>query len=534
MYKESLKIFNILVRLRYALLWANARKSVGNTIAFILFFAIGIGAGIFFFLIFSGVGMFAGRVNTASPIKLEELFLVILTQVFFSAVGLCFLLGFGHRDAFSEQSLRRYPLNSVERFIARHLTGLLDPPWTLSGVMVLGLSLGYCLLGPGNILVGLPVALCFIALCYIYVMLGYAFIAELMKKRSTAFITMSLGLILFIAATAMGPHLLITRPGIILDYDKILRFTPAGLSASVITGNNFSEVSMNALLLLAWIVVGIFLLMKIEKRSKRSQSQEQGKIVWNDIYDRAGNLLSLDCGPVASKTLRYHLRCNLMLFSLLTSPLFIPLMKFIHSGNLPVKSPLSLSIGMLTLVAGSAAMAITLNLFCFDDAGIKRYLLWPKSFKDIVSAAVSASVILRLSTVLASLLVWAMLYPNLSSSIKADIMIAGISVATVLIFNSLGIWTSIFFPKPLLFDSMWNNKLSAATTILYTLSILIPFSMFTIMAANKSQAFVLGFWWVSLIAIFLSIGIYLLSLKFAGEFLKSRKEILINAIASSK
>src|SRR5262249_49506660 len=126
-----------LVQLRYKLLWARTRSRSGRIALFLtgylllaLLIAVLAAGGV-------GAGIVAVRAGKAMQVAQA-----VLSGIFFQAILSTNLVGFGMSAVFSETELRRYPLTAVDRRLARHITGILDPFWFLFLALELGLAIG--------------------------------------------------------------------------------------------------------------------------------------------------------------------------------------------------------------------------------------------------------------------------------------------------------------------------------------------------------------------------------------------------------
>src|SRR5215471_11356680 len=149
MREDFFKHLWILTRLRYRLIWAQARTSNGGILLLLSLYLLG--GSIALLMAFGGLG--SAMVDT----DLEQrgrVARVILATLFVNGIGLSLMLGLGTQESFSDESLRRYPLRARERFLVRHLIGLLDPIWALMAFGALGLAIGFSWFGSGRLIVG--------------------------------------------------------------------------------------------------------------------------------------------------------------------------------------------------------------------------------------------------------------------------------------------------------------------------------------------------------------------------------------------
>lgn len=141
-----------LLRIRYLLLWAQVRSNPGN----VAFFVVAWLAALVLLLVLAAGGISAASM-AASVGRLRQTADLALTAVFVSALVGSLALGAGVNDALSDLSMRRYPISSRQRAIARHLLALLEPTWLLVVVAEAGLAIGFCLAAASPVVVALVI-----------------------------------------------------------------------------------------------------------------------------------------------------------------------------------------------------------------------------------------------------------------------------------------------------------------------------------------------------------------------------------------
>ena len=110
----------------------------------------------------------------------------MLTALFLEAVLAANILGFGMNAIFSDTELRRYPLTALDRRLARHLTGIVDPFWFLFLALELGLAVGLYVLGAGSFWFGLIAVLLLFVSNYLLARVVGLFIDRLMQRKGGA------------------------------------------------------------------------------------------------------------------------------------------------------------------------------------------------------------------------------------------------------------------------------------------------------------------------------------------------------------
>ncbi len=517
-----------LVKLRYKLIWAHARTSSGKIA--LLFFLYMLGALLALLFSISGFGVALGMIEKGEG---ESIARWTLSTLFANGIGLSLLFGLGPRNAFSEESLRRYPLNSQERFAVRHLIGLLDPIWLILVAGAFGLALGFWWMGAGSIFTGIPAAFLFIVANYLATAVLLSIIGMLMQTRTgSALLGAAVILLVSFGPLVISSLIAARNFGILRVFDYILLVIPPGAAAAVLAGDSVLTVIGGAFWLIVWCGSLLLALAKLESRPKITQTAVAGSITWNDFCDQFGHLLGNKYGPLLSKSLRYHLRCNLIRFSLITAPLIVLMGNFLVPGRGQGRFFL-ISLSMLFIMSSATGAALMLNLFGYDDAGIRRYAVLPISFADALRAGSLASLMLRAVTVFVALALWLMFYARKSVSWKMIVMMLCIALASLFLFNAFGLWTSIFSPKRSNFNAMWNSRLSFGGNVVVIGGVVIPLWTAMAIADLVGTSTFLRFWWMPSLILIFCVGFYAFSLLFIKRPVEKRRERLINLIAGA-
>jgi hypothetical protein len=520
--------FWILVRLRYRLIWAQARTSNGRMALLFALYALG-GFTVLFFSL-GGLGMALGAIEVGEG---ESIARWTLTTLFVNGIGLSFLFGLGTRAAFSEESLRHYPLSSQERFTVRHAIGLLDPIWLTGVAGAFGLAVGLAWAGLGSIVTGLPAVIIFILVNYLATAILLELAGIMVETRAgTALFSALVILLVSFGPLAIAPLITAHRFDIWLAFDQFLRATPPGAAAAMMSGDGSRTILGGAGLLLFWCGVLVYILMRLEMRPRGSKSAVSGIFIRSDFIDQIGKLMSGRYGPLVSKSLRYHLRSNLIRFSLITSPIIVLMGKYLLPWGWQEKSFL-ISLSIFFIISSATGAALMFNLFGYDDAGIRRYAVLPISFADALRAGSLASLLLRAITVFVAFGLWSIFYAGESLTGEMIVMISSMALASLFLFNALGIWTSVLSPRRLNFDAMWNSRLSFGANVVVIIGISLPLGGMVFFVDRIDHAVLTGYWWVSPLILIFCLSFYILSLVAMDGPVKSRRERLINLIAGA-
>lgn len=528
--REFVRQCRALIGLRYRLIWAQARTSQGRIALLLALYLLGAMTALL--LAMGGLGAAVAAINLGQG---EAISRWMLTSLYANGFGLSLLFGFGARAAFTESALRRYPMRVEQRFAVRHGIGLFDPVWLILVAGALGLVAGLVWLKAGALLPGLLAAALFILASYLTTAVLLSIINRMMQTRTG---TALLGGVL-IAVFSLGPMVIAslgheTQKRIWEAADAGLRWLPPGVAAGVMVGDDWLAVPAKVSLLIIWCLWLGYLLQWIERRPVKVDSAATGPVVWGNVWDdyteQVSRLFGHRYGPLVDKSLRYHLRCNLIRYSLITSPLLVIAIRFFEtsqrSGGFVFNSALIFYV--LSCATGAAMM---LNLLGFDGAGIRRYAVMPAPMGDGLRAGSLASLLLRVAAVFAAFLFWLILFWKEPKSWRMMMVLFGVALTGILLFNAIGLWVSIFSAKAAEYDSMWNNRLSFGANAVVLVGILLPFYAGIALVGKFGYGILLRYWWAMGVAAAISGGIYALSFLYLDRALKLQSEALIKRVA---
>jgi hypothetical protein len=520
-----------LVRLRYRLIWAHARTGNGKIALLFALYLLGLSlAGLF---ALSGVGTAVADDEFGQKGFLARW---MLTGFFINGIGMSLLFGVSSREAFSEESLRRYPLDRHDRFWVRQIIGLLDPVWLILGMGAIGVAIGMAVFAKGSLLLGLPGALLFITANYLTTSVLLAVIGLVMQtRRGSALLGVLVLLMISFGPLAISLFAVSRGKSLWLALDRYLKFTPPGAATLMMIGDTAPIVFGSALLLAAWCALLVLALRRLEAYRPADDFVGGGKIEWNDYYDQIAGLFGRGLAPYIAKALRYHLRCNIIRFSLITSPLLVLFGKFMMPGR-SRRGELIITFALFFITSSATGAAMMLNLFGYDGAGIRRYAVLPSRMVRALQAGSIASLLLRGVMMLFAFLVWVVLsaYAGSALNLRMMLLVLSIVAASLFLFNALGLWTSVLSPKVADFDAMWNNRLSFGANVVMVGGVVVPYVIAIVLSEKIDPETMFRFWWLPALLMIASVAFYLFSLRAVERTLRGRRERLINLIAGAK
>jgi len=287
-----------------------------------------------------------------------------------------------------------------------------------------------------------------------------------------------------------------------------------------------------AFILLVWCAFFVSLLKWVDQRRLTRQVKARAEIDWDNQYDRIGKFFGANYGPLISKSLRYHLRCNSIRFGLVTSPLIIFMGKILLPGH-PDEQFFIISLGLFFMMNSANGGILLLDLFGFDNAGIRRYPVLPIRFADVLRAGSIASLIVRATVFLIALLPWLFFNRQHTITWRMLFMLLSVALTSLFLYNALGLWTSIYSPRRMNFDATWNNRLSTGVTLLVTCGICIPLIGIIFFGRMINPSVVPDFWWLTMSMLLLSAGFFAFTFWAIERPANGRRELLINVIAGA-
>lgn len=510
-----------LLGLRYRLLWATARTRTGRIALFVVgYLAAMLAAG---FLLLGGIGTATAAIRTGQA---ELVFRVAFGGTFVGALLASTVLGVSVGSAFTEASLRRFPIGKLQRFVVRHLTGILDPLWLLVLALSLGLAIGAASPGAGAAWLDAAAAALLVASNYLAAQIVLGLVDNVMRTRAgrTALAVVVLLGVCLIPAVAMFAD--IHSPGIISVAAAVASLTPPFMAAAVLGGHGTSALT-HILGLLACTGALIASLMAVERWQPVQRSGRRVAAARETPHDRMARLFGPALAPLAGKMLRYCTRSpQVRLAAMVALPSFA---LFIVTGR-QGSTPFAQALPAFALFAGTAAGPVALNLFGFDGSGFRRYLLLPVTPTRILLVASAVVLVPGAAFIPAALVFWTVCSPA-HTDLRSLAMLAGSGVVGWLAYPTIGVWTSVLAPTAIEFDRTWGNKLSLAANAAMAGSIVAFFAVvLTLHGLGLGGEALVRYWWVTWSLVPPAVVAYGLSLRWAGRAMTTRRERMLESI----
>jgi hypothetical protein len=506
-----------LVRLRYKLMWAKTRSRNGRIA---LFFA---GYLVFVLVVMLLVtGGFAAGMTAIRLGKTETVAQVVLTSLFMQGLVGSVVLGFGLNAIFSDTELRRYPVRESERFLARHIIGIVDPFWFFIFTLELGFALGLFVFGT----ISFPPALLAVLLLFVVNYLAARVVATLVdrmmaRKSGTVILTMLI-MLLAIGPSAAAP-LVRKHPEFGHAALEILRGSPF-FGAAALMANTPAALAGFGLLLL-WVAALLLLLVMIERSPAAVRSTATRKVTWESPYEKVGAWFGPEHGPFVAHWLRFYLRnSRFRMLYLLTLPLTVFLTYNMSRG--PRGSVFAAALGTFPVASFLATSRMAVNQYGYLGGAFRRLALLPTAPDASLRTGSYASVLLGSSMLPIAAILWIVLAPvPFDARMLAMLLASG--VTGLLLFHAAALWVSLLNPRKGNYTSSFGNDLSLFGNIL-----LLGGTLFCIVAPQGLARYAPAVispknWWLYPEAAVLAAAIYYYSLAAAGGVFRGRRERLL-------
>jgi hypothetical protein len=516
------EVIGHLIGLRYKLMWAKTRSRNGRialfVIGYLLFVLIaalmaagGIGAGI--------AAVKSGHAGTVAK--------AALSGIYMSAVLWTLLLGFGMNAVFSDTELRRYPLTAAERRLVKFSIGIADPFWALVLVCDFGVLVGIYVFGAGSFGIGALAVLLLLASDYVLAQT----LGMLVDRLAETKVGSSL-LLLAIMALSMLPSLLAPQlrhnPALQDRILAVLRFTPPFAAADAITAQGAGQ-WYGLLLTALWLAAFVAAMIWVEKNPFRGRAAQAKAVGWDSRYERLGALFGPANAAMVGFWLRFYSRNNRV--------------RTLYFLGLPLAAFLTYSLGRrgaygdffraalgaMPVLSYMGTSRIAVNQFGYTGGGFRRFFLLPTASGSALRAASYASVIMGGGMIPLGLIAWIAFAPG-GRDAREVFMLACSSLTGLLVFNGLGLWSTLYGPRKGNYASAVGNDLSLAGNIVLLGCLFSGLLLPGVLEKLAPALIAPDNWPLAAIPVGLSYAFYRLSLTVAAPLVYRRREMLMKVV----
>jgi hypothetical protein len=511
-----------LIALRYKLMWAKTRSRNGRIALFFVGYLLLIVAGLI-----AGVGGIAAGVVAVKAGHAGLVAKVTLTGIFCGALMWTLLLGFGLNAVFSETELRRYPLTAFERRIVKFFIGIVDPFWFLILLTNAGMVVGLYLVGNTSLGLGMLAVLLLLASNYALARTVAMLIDRLAETNAGSAV-----MLLLVMSFSMLPNLLAPslarNPEMLERIGRFLRFSPTFAAADAVTASG-TRALFGLLLVLFWLVVFAAAMVWVEKHPFRSRAAQNKAVGWDSRYEQIGALFGAANASLVGFWLRFYSRNSRV--------------RTLYFAGLPLAAFLAFSmarkgglgdwftgaLGAMPVLGYMGTSRIAVNQFGYTAGGFRRFFLLPTDPGAAMRAASYASVVMGAGMIPLGLLAWMAFAPG-GHDLRKTFMLLCSGVTGLLVFNGMGLWSTLYGPRKGNYSSAVGNDLSAAGNLVVFTCILGGLFLPIILKNAAPQLVAPENWAIAVIPLGLSYAFYKLSLSIAAPRLFQRREQLMAVV----
>jgi hypothetical protein len=415
-------------------------------------------------------------------------------------------------------------MTAAERRLVRLFIGIVDPFWLLVLLADFGMLAGLYVfgktpLGPGAVAVLLLLATNFL----LSRALGTLFdrLAETKLGASV--------LLLIVLCIAMLPGALVPvlqrNSGLRERVVSILFFTPPFAAADAMTSAESPLIGL--LLLVVWLAALFGVLVWFEKNPVRARAIHAQAARWDSRYERFGALFGAANAPLVGFWLRFYLRNNRVRTFCFAG---LPLAAFLaYSMGRNHDQWFIGALGAMPVLGYMGTSRIAVNQFGYTGGGFRRFFLFPSDPGAALRCASYASLLMSLPMLPLGLIAWYVIAPA-GRDWRQGFMLLCAGIAGVLVFNALGLWSTLYGPRKGVYDSTMGNDLSAIGNLVLIgtmmVGLLVPPLLHHFAPALVSP----DNWALAVIPAGVAYALYKISLALAGHRLNQRREELMRIV----
>jgi hypothetical protein len=511
-----------LIGLRYKLMWAKTRSRGGRIALFVIGYLLLITVAALVAAGGIGAGIAAVKSGQAGLIAR-----VTLSSIYMSAIMWTLLLGFGMNAVFSETELRRYPLTAGERRLVKFFIGIVDPFWFLVLLIDLGLVAGIYVFGSASLGIGVLAALVLLASNYALARTLGMLIDRLAETKMGSGI-----MLLLVLSISMLPGLAApafkNNPALMDRILAVLRFSPPFAAADAITSSG-AQAYAGLLLVAGWFLAFMAALVWVEKNPFRGRAAQAKAAAWSSKYEQLGAIFGGANAAMVGFWLRFYSRNNRVRTLYFAG---LPLAAFL-TYNLSRKKGgadwFTAALGAIPMLSYMGTSRLALNQFGYIGGGFRRFFLLPTDPGATLRAASYASVLMGAGMIPLGLLAWIVLVPTGRDGREVFMLFCS-AVTGLLVFNGLGLWTTLYGARKGNYVSAMGNDLSAAGNVVIFTCILGGLALPQALRMLAPAMLRPENWAFAVIPAGLAYAFYRISLSIAAPMVHRRREALMKIV----
>ena len=511
-----------LIGLRYKLMWAKTRSRNGRIALFVL--------GYLLFLAIAALVAAGGLVAGIAAIRAGRADVVArltLSGIYLSALMWTLLLGFGMNAVFSETELRRYPLNAASRRLVKFYIGIADPFWVLILLCDLGLVLGIYGYGDTSFGIGVLAVILLIASNYALARTAGMMIDQLAETKLGSTL-----LLLLVLSVSMLPGILAptlkNHPEMVDPIVAVLRFTPPFAAADAIADTG-ARSYLGLLIVAGWLLAFALALVWVEKHPFRARATQNKAAGWSNFYERIGAVFGASNAAMVGFWLRFYSRNNrvrTLYFAGLPLAAFLTFSMARKGGS---GDWFASALGRHPLLGYMGTSRIAVNQFGYTGGGFRRFFLLPADPGAALRAASYAAVLMGSGMIPLGLLAWGLFAPGGADPRKTFMLLCS-AITGLLVFNGLGLWSTLYGARKGNYASAVGNDLSAAGNVVLFTCILSGIFLPHLLKDLWPAAIAPENWMLAWLAPAMAFAFYRISLHLAVPLVPRRREELMKIV----
>jgi hypothetical protein len=471
-----------------------------------------------------GIGAGVSAVKSGQAAMVAK---TVLSSIYLTALMWTLLLGFGMNAVFSETELRRYPLTATDRRFVTFFIGIVDPFWALILLCNLGLAVGLYVFGNASLAIGVFAALLLLASNYALARTAGMIIDSLAETQMGSAAILLLILCVSMLPTLLGPAVR-RNPALLEHILAVLRFTPPFAAADAMTA--LGARSYYGLLLTAfWLVAFIAALVWVEKHPFRSRAAQTKAAGWDSRYERAGALFGAANAAMVGFWLRFYSRNNRVRTLYFAG---LPLAAFFTYGLHQKRNGadwFTIALGTIPILGYIGTSRIAVNQFGYTGGGFRRFFLLPTDPGATLRAASYASLLMGAGMIPLGLLAWILIAPGGRDGREVFMLLCS-GAAGLLLFNGMGLWSTLYGPRKGNYSSAVGNDLSLAGNIVVFTCLLGGMILPGVLKRFAPALVSPENWPLATIPLGAAYAFYKISLSVAGPLVYRRREALMKIV----
>jgi hypothetical protein len=309
----------------------------------------------------------------------------------------------------------------------------------------------------------------------------------------------------------------------------VLRFTPPFAAADAITASG-SQAWYGLLLDAWWFVAFLAALIWVENHPFRERASQTKAAGWDNRYERIGALFGAANATMVAFWLRFYSRNNrVRTLYFLGLPLAAFLTFSMAHPQRGTPEWFTAALGAMPVLGYMGTSRIAVNQFGYTGGGFRRFFLLPADPGATLRAASYASLLMGAGMIPLGLIAWIAFIPRARDGREVFMLLCS-ALTGLLVFNGLGLWSTLYGPRKGNYASAVGNDLSAAGNVVVFTCILGGLFLPALLKRVAPTLLSPDNWALAAIAPGLAYAFYRISLSIAAPLVYRRREVLMKIV----